>query len=89
MTYIDVVIGIFIIVWIKFMETTWILERMSRWAYGEAWRIIDKGPSMRQVKYCILLCRYIAYPMSDLKYYGQRSLVVDLNIVWIHLKDRS
>ena len=89
MTYIELVIEIFIIVWRQLLEITWILESMSRWTYGEAWRIIDKGPSMRQVRYCILFCRHIGYPMTNLKYFGQRSLVTYLNIVWRHLERTS
>ena len=62
---------------------------MSRWTYGEAWILIDKGTSMRKVKYCTLLCRHIVYPMAVLKYSRQRNLVEYLNIVWRHLEDRS
>ena len=88
-TYIELVIDIFVIVWRKLLEITWRLESMSGLTYGEAWRIIDKGPSMRQVKYDILLCRHIIYPMAYLKYSGQRILVAYLNIVWRHLEGRS
>ena len=89
MTFIELVIEIFIIVWRELLEITWRLEIMSGWTYGGYWRLIDKGPSMRQVKYYILLRRHIVYPMADLKYSEQRSLVADLNIVWRHLEDRS
>ena len=89
MTYIELVIDIFIIVWRQILTITRRLESMSRRTYWEAWRIIDKGPSMRQVKYCILLCRHIVYPMSYLKYSGQIILVEYLNIVWRHLEGRS
>ena len=89
MTYIELVIEIFIIVWRQLLEITWRIESIYGWKYGDAWRIIDKGPSMRQVKYCILLCRHIVYPMEDLKYSGQRSLVEDLNIVWRNIGGKS
>ena len=88
-TYIELVIDIFIIVWRQILEITWRLESMYGLTYGESWRLIDKGPSMRQGKYCILLCRHIVYPMVDLKYSGQRSLAEDLNIFWRHIEGRS
>ena len=89
MNYIELVIDIFIIVWRQLLEITSRLERMCGWTYGEAWILFDKGPSMRQVKYCRLLCRHIVYPTKNLKYSRQRILVAYFNIVWRHIEERS